>query len=91
MHSGHTNEVNQVRYNRYNKHSQQLATCSDDRSARIWDLSSMQEDGSPPAIPGLAPPSAEPKVKVLRGHKNNVSTVDWCPRQFPNENWLLAT
>lgn len=85
LYRGHTNEVNQVRYN---EHNMLLATCSDDRTARVWDLTTLIRASSP-TIPGLG--SSAMESKVLIGHKNNVSTVDWCPRQYPGENYLLAT
>jgi transducin (beta)-like 1 len=86
---GHTNEINQVRF-----HAQQqlLATCSDDRTARIWRL----QDILARARGGVAEPDGagadsetDPSI-VLRGHKNNVSTVDWCPAQ-PGGAVLLVT
>jgi transducin (beta)-like 1 len=69
--SGHTNEVNQIKYH---AGAQLLASCSDDRTARIWAVAGVL--ATPPTA-GAADAANAPVV--LRGHKNNISTVDWCP------------
>ena len=76
--SGHENEINEIRCN---STGTRLASCSDDRTARIWNI----ESGS---IPGLL---TSDHVVVLRGHGHCVNTISWCPDHPPGTNQLIAT
>lgn len=117
--AGHTNEVNSIEYN---PRTQQLISCSDDRTARIWSigglLKQVKERKANGVAKGIAPPKSDPQSAggspipglgadsksakggegetlppcvVLRGHKNNVSTVDWCPGTPAGGHPMIAT
>lgn len=82
-HSGHYHEVNQIRCNPART---RLASCSDDTTARIWNIADISSR-SPDSIPGLV---ASDNTVVLKGHTQSVSSIGWCPYPFgPNE--LVAT
>jgi WD40 repeat protein len=72
FHRGHSDEINQIKSN---KLSTRLASCSDDKTARIWNV----ESGS------------IGQVLVLRGHQNSVCTVAWSPHTPSGQNEILAT
>lgn len=74
---------------KYHAPSKRLASCSDDRTARVWPLKEILREGSPP-IPGLGS-NDMPSAVILRGHKNNVGTMEWCPAVEHDENPILAT
>lgn len=84
FYSGHTNEVNQIKSNPTKK---RLASCSDDQTARIWDVSDLI-NGSSDVIPGL---SQSDRVIVLEGHEHSVSSIAWCPKIQPGDIELIAT
>jgi transducin (beta)-like 1 len=117
--AGHTNEVNSIEYN---PKTQQLVSCSDDRTARIWSieglLKQVKDRKSNGVAKAIAPPKSDPQSAggspipgfgadststkngegealppcvVLRGHKNHVSTVDWCPRTPAGGHPMIAT
>jgi len=58
-----------------NSSSTRLASCSDDKTARIWNIENPSSD----------------EVVVLTGHRNSVSTIGWCPHTPTGEHELLAT
>ena len=65
---GHSNEINQIKSN---PSKTLLASCSDDTTARIWniaDLTSGNTDASYDAS----------HMVVLQGHEHCVSGVEWC-------------
>ncbi|KDQ63157.1 hypothetical protein JAAARDRAFT_120290 [Jaapia argillacea MUCL 33604] len=82
--TGHANEINQIKCN---PSRTRLASCSDDRTARIWNVENITNP-SPEDIPGLLSSS---EVVVLKGHKNAVSSIGWCPVTAKGQNELLAT
>jgi WD40 repeat protein len=82
--SGHYHEVNQVRCNSTRT---RLASCSDDTTARIWNVSNLSSR-SPESIPGLV--SSDNNV-VLRGHTQSVSSIGWCPDHPHGTNEIVAT
>ena len=66
--SGHENEVNQVRIN---AKKTMIASCSDDRTARVWMGSDIR------SFPGnVAPPHVTTSV-LLRGHTASVNSIGW--------------
>lgn len=69
---GHTDEINQIKCN---GRATRLASCSDDKTARIWNVEDPNDN----------------EVVVLKGHKNAVSTMGWCPHTPAGQNELLAT
>ncbi|KIY50650.1 WD40 repeat-like protein [Fistulina hepatica ATCC 64428] len=84
---GHLNEINQIKSN---ASGTRLATCSDDRTARIWNIEDLcRTPSKPDDIPGLG--SNRTDVVVLSGHTHSVSTVLWAPTTLPGSNPLLAT
>ena len=76
-HSAHTSEVNQLKAN---PSQTRLASCSDDATARIFDIASLANPE-----PGDSP------VLVLAGHSHTLSTISWCPHTAEGNNELLLT
>ncbi|KZT02500.1 WD40 repeat-like protein [Laetiporus sulphureus 93-53] len=74
---GHTTEVNQIKCS---PSRTKIASCSDDRTARVWNIEDVVFD---------RPPNDE--VIVLKGHTNTVSGIAWCPMTAEGEHELLAT
>jgi transducin (beta)-like 1 len=85
--SGHTNEINQIKCN---SSRTRLASCSDDQTARIWDVSDLSGSRSPDSesIPGL---SESDRVIQLEGHEHSVSSIAWCPPSVAGGVELIAT
>ncbi|KAF8640399.1 hypothetical protein AX17_000068 [Amanita inopinata Kibby_2008] len=81
--SGHRNEINEIRCNTTGT---RLASCSDDTTARVWNVESVS--GPVDSIPGLM---TSDQVVVLRGHSYSVNAVCWCPHHPPGTNQLIAT
>lgn len=85
--SGHKTEINQIKVNRSGT---KLASCSDDKTTRIWDISRLK--GLSPlggdAIPGL---SSFYSSVLLGGHEKSVSTIAWQPVSLEGEDEILAT
>lgn len=75
--SGHTTEVNQIKCS---PSRSRIASCSDDRTARIWNI----ED-----IVYNRPPNND--VVVLRGHSDTVSSIAWSPVVTEGEHEILAS
>jgi len=71
---GHTDEINQIKCNLSRT---KLASCADDQTARIWNVSDLSGSRSPDSIPGL---SESDRVILLEGHEHSVSSIGWCPR-----------
>ncbi|PCH34026.1 WD40 repeat-like protein [Wolfiporia cocos MD-104 SS10] len=74
---GHTTEVNQIKCS---PSRTRIASCSDDRTARIWNIEDV-----------VFSRPANDEVIVLSGHTNTVSTIAWCPVTAEGEHELLAT
>ncbi|KAH9937343.1 WD40 repeat-like protein [Fomitopsis serialis] len=74
---GHTTEVNQIKCSPTRS---RIASCSDDRTARIWNI----ED-----IVYNRPPNDD--VVVLRGHSDTVSSIAWSPVVSEGEHEILAS
>ncbi|KAG5716340.1 F-box-like/WD repeat-containing protein TBL1XR1 [Termitomyces sp. T112] len=79
---GHGNEINQIKCNRSQT---RLASCSDDMTARVWNIDDLNNNDS---IPGLV---ASDGVVLLQGHKHSVSTIGWCPDPTLGLHPILAT
>lgn len=75
--SGHTGEVNQLRVNIPRT---KLASCSDDKTARIWNIQDI--------VYGREP---DDRVMTLAGHKGQVSNLVWQPCTAELEHELLVT
>ncbi|KAJ3489592.1 hypothetical protein NLI96_g2007 [Meripilus lineatus] len=75
--TGHTSEVNQIFFS---SSRTKLASCSDDNTARIWDVEDL-----------LGPRDPAERVKVLSGHQMSVSTIAWSPHSAQGANEILAT
>ncbi|KAJ3869329.1 WD40-repeat-containing domain protein [Lentinula novae-zelandiae] len=85
---GHTDEINQIKCN---PSGTRLASCSDDMTTRIWNVSNISASipSEADSIPGLGS-SDNDQVTILEGHKHSVSTIGWY--QPPGtENELIAT
>ncbi|KAJ3802259.1 WD40 repeat-like protein [Lentinula aff. detonsa] len=86
---GHTDEINQIKCN---PSGTRLASCSDDMTTRIWNVSKFSASTPLEAdsIPGLGGSDTSDQVTILEGHKHSVSTIGWY--QPPGtENELIAT
>ncbi|GLB35783.1 putative WD40 repeat-like protein [Lyophyllum shimeji] len=81
--TGHLHEINQIKSN---PSGTRLASCSDDMTARVWNISNLRS--SEESIPGLV---ASEGVVVLEGHKHSVTTLSWCPDPTLGPHPLLAT
>ena len=55
-----------------------LATCSDDTTARIWNIEHLSEKSTSTPV-------------VLKGHKRCLTAVKWCPNTLAGEHELVAT
>lgn len=77
INSHHTDEVNQIKCN---SRRTLLASCSDDKTARVWDVNDVK----------LGQPFNQ-KVLTLEGHSNTVSTIAWCPWGQQATDDILAT
>lgn len=83
--TGHEDEVNLVRLS---KDKTLLASSSDDRTIRVWDMSAVKEDAP------VRPPAGQtdPAQKcVLRGHVREVSSLGWCPSTDQAMQYLLVS
>lgn len=82
---GHEDEVNLVRLS---KDKTLLASSSDDRTIRVWDMSVVKDDA--PIRPPIG--QTDPAQKcVLRGHVREVSSLGWCPSTDPAMQYLLVS
>ncbi|KAG5639567.1 hypothetical protein H0H81_012238 [Sphagnurus paluster] len=79
---GHMNEVNQIKSN---PSGTRIASCSDDMTARIWNVGHITNS---PSIPGLS--ATIPSI-VMQGHRHSVSTIAWCPDPTLGPHPLIAT
>ncbi|KAI0778305.1 WD40 repeat-like protein [Trametes elegans] len=75
--SGHKSEVNQLKCNTSRT---KIASCSDDKSARIWNIADIVY-GRP----------QDDSVVVLAGHKTQVSNIAWSPTKAHNDHELLVS
>lgn len=76
--TGHKDEINQIKCN---VSRTRLASCSDDTTARIWDISDARLSTGP---------SDQSSTVVLAAHTKTVSSIAWCP-SGPQQQELLAT
>ncbi|KAG7099731.1 hypothetical protein E1B28_001548 [Marasmius oreades] len=83
---GHKDEINQLKVNPWGT---RLASCSDDMTTRIWDVTNVSATPDD-SIPGLGGFGSDSDPVVLNGHKHSVSTIEWfLPPQGTNE--FIAT
>lgn len=95
MFRGHGTEINQIKPN---PSSTRLASCSDDTTSRIWNISGHKSwvpeisdtDSSFIPVPGLSSQHTHSCV-ILKGHKAAVSATSWCAPNAPGGHELLAT
>lgn len=71
---GHTGELTMIKCN---PSRTRLASCSDDATARIWNLEHVADKASVPV--------------VLMGHTRCLTSVKWCPATVPGAHELVAT
>ncbi|KAJ7070504.1 WD40 repeat-like protein [Mycena amicta] len=79
--TGHQSEVNQIKSN---PAGTRLASCSDDQTARIWQIDQLSAVASAPGLDGPAP-------IILSGHNHSVNIVSWCPDIGVGANEIVAT
>jgi len=87
--AGHEDEVNLIRFT---SDKSLLASCSDDRTVRIWNITVWKEEG--PDAPAVIPAGTVDKACqcVLRGHTREISSMAWCPNGETNtQQHVLAT
>ncbi|KAG8920001.1 hypothetical protein FRC02_001215 [Tulasnella sp. 418] len=86
--AGHEDEVNLVRLS---KDKSLLASSSDDRTVRVWDLTIWKEEGAD--AQKVYPPGVVDRVLkgVLRGHDREIGSLGWCPNPDGNEYILVTT
>ncbi|KAF9024125.1 WD40 repeat-like protein [Hymenopellis radicata] len=70
--SGHANEINQIRLNAAGT---RLASCSDDKTSRVWDITNLSAP-TDDTIPGLS--TNRSRVVVLSAHEHAVTALAWC-------------
>ncbi|KAJ8495610.1 hypothetical protein ONZ51_g1574 [Trametes cubensis] len=75
--SGHKHEVNQLRAN---PSRTRIASCSDDATARIWNIEDV-----------VYSRPQDDQVVVLTGHQQQVSNLAWSPNTPSGEHELLVT
>lgn len=85
--SGHDDEVNLLRIS---KERTMLASCSDDRTIRVWDLVAWQ--AQPPDAPAKVPKGqADPALKhLLKGHVRDICSLGWCPNESGPQHILVS-
>ncbi|KAG8883300.1 hypothetical protein FRB97_006864 [Tulasnella sp. 331] len=85
---GHEDEVNIMRLS---QDRTSLASSSDDRTVRVWDLAAWQAAG----VDGLVrAPKGQPdpyQKCVLRGHVREVCSLGWCPNENARQHLLVTT
>ncbi|KAJ3575235.1 hypothetical protein NP233_g1241 [Leucocoprinus birnbaumii] len=87
--SGHTDEINQLKCN---PSRTRLASCSDDNTARVWNVEKIEPDTeTDESIPGLGSTNQVIIPVVLSGHTHSVSMMGWTPSQKSGGPELLAT
>ncbi|KAF9270724.1 WD40 repeat-like protein [Marasmius fiardii PR-910] len=84
---GHKDEINQLKAN---PSGTRLASCSDDMTTRIWNVSNISTTPPDDSIPGLGGFGSDSNPVVLNGHKHSVSTIEWF-RHPQVKNELIAT
>jgi len=85
---GHSHEVNQIRAN---KHSSLLASCSDDTTVRVWDVTGWHNEANKTKgrLQG-GTPQTESALTVLRGHTEAIGSISWRPTNSGVDT-ILAT
>ena len=87
---GHTNEVNQIKFDKRGKY---LASCSDDRTARVWNLEDLNvhDQEIPPGLDINGSANRLNKSLILQGHNDSVGSIKWCFDMSDDEPRILAT
>ncbi|TDL28350.1 WD40 repeat-like protein [Rickenella mellea] len=85
---GHTNEVNQIKFN---PSRTRLASCSDDQTARIWNITNLFRKPEPDSIPGLGTTTKPDSVITLKGHSDSIGSIGWCPAPSNSGHEIMAT
>ncbi|KAI0308326.1 WD40 repeat-like protein [Multifurca ochricompacta] len=80
--TGHDGEVNQIKAN---PSGTRLMSCSDDMTARIWEMRRVKQSSEPDQV------TISGEMTVLEGHRNWVTGVSWSPMKIPGEHELVAT
>lgn len=83
--AGHENEINQLKFN---PSRTRIASCSDDHTARVWELGHLPEAIT---IQTMRPTELITGSLVLRGHTDSIGSMSWCPNVRPDAHEMLAT
>ncbi|KZT41403.1 WD40 repeat-like protein [Sistotremastrum suecicum HHB10207 ss-3] len=81
---GHTNEINQIKFN---DSRTLLASCSDDRTARIWDIRGWEEHAKNPQSPAVRGGA----MWTLEGHTDSLGSINWCPSNDENSQLVASS
>ncbi|KZV82358.1 WD40 repeat-like protein [Exidia glandulosa HHB12029] len=76
IYRGHDEDVSQVKFCANRK---LMASCSDDRTARVWSTRDFKSAAS-----------AE-SVAILRGHEDSVTSLNWIPTRDGKDQTIIAT
>jgi len=80
--TGHEGEVNQIKAN---PSGTRLMSCSDDMTARIWEMRRVKHSSQPDQV------AVSGEMRSLEGHRNWVTGISWCPTKIAKDHELVAT
>ncbi|EJC98713.1 WD40 repeat-like protein [Fomitiporia mediterranea MF3/22] len=76
---GHENEVNQVKFN---ASKTRLASCSDDKTVRIWEIGKLLTQSE--RLDNV-------ECMTLSGHTDSSANLAWCPERPDRTNEIIAS
>ncbi|KAH8990194.1 WD40 repeat-like protein [Lactarius hatsudake] len=80
--TGHEGEVNQIKAN---PSGTRLMSCSDDMTARIWEMRRVKHPSQPDQV------AVSGEMRLLEGHRNWVTGISWSPTKIAKGHELVAT
>lgn len=78
---------------KFDKSGKRLASCSDDHTARVWNLDNLSsfDQEMPPGLDLNGTGHRLNTSLILRGHKDSVGSISWCPNLPSDKPRILAT